>query len=70
MVRKHIIQKEPSLTLKNEEGEINEIKCSHLLSEQSSLNRKEPLFFPFSFLFLNAYPRHTGRTFRDLREKQ
>lgn len=26
MVRKHIIQEEPSLTLKNEEGKINEIK--------------------------------------------
>lgn len=31
MVRKQIIQKEPSLTLKNEEGKINEIKGSHLL---------------------------------------
>lgn len=69
MVRKHIIEKEPSLTLKNEGEKISEIRGSHVLSEQSSLDREVPLFFPFSILFLSSYTHHIRNTSRNLREK-
>lgn len=54
MLRKHIVQKEPSLTLKNEGEKINEIRASFLLSEQNSLNKEMPLFFPLPDCYFYA----------------